>query len=92
MPQITDAAARQLEKRLGIDLKKENIPLAQFKKGIIEELEHVPTLYRIQKMNPNCKISQADVKFISASIAYDHLKDIPDYYTRLAKMEREALK
>ena len=91
MPQITDAVAQRLEKRLGVDLGKEGITLTQFKKGIAEELEHVPTLYRIQKMNPKCKIAQSDIKFISASIAYDHLKEIPDYYTRLEKLEREAL-
>jgi len=27
---------------------------------------------------------------ISRKIALDHLKEIPDYYTRLAKMEKEA--
>ncbi len=29
---------------------------------------------------------------ISRKIAYDHLTEIPDYYTRLAKMEKEAKK
>ena len=90
MPQITDAMAKQLETRLDVNLKKEGISLTQFKKGIAEELEHIPTVYRIQKMNPKCKIAQSDIKFISASIAYDHLKNIPDYYTRLAKLEKEA--
>jgi len=90
MPQITDAVARRIEKQLGVDLNADKITLTQFKKGIAEELEHVPTLYRIQKMNPKCKISQGDMKFISGSIAYDHLKEIPDYYTRLEKLEREA--
>lgn len=27
---------------------------------------------------------------IARKIAYDHLAEIPDYYTRLAKMEEEA--
>ena len=31
-----------------------------------------------------------DNVFIAKSIAKDHLLDIPDYYTRLEKMEREA--
>lgn len=31
-------------------------------------------------------------KKIAEKIARDHLKEIPDYYTRLAKMEKEAKK
>lgn len=87
---VSDALARKLEKQLGVDLDAEGITLAQFKRGITEELEHVPTIRRIQKINVNCKVSNADIKYISASIAYDHLIDIPDYYTRLARMEKEA--
>jgi hypothetical protein len=87
---ISAITARGLEKRLGIDLSTYKIPLAEFRKGIAEELEHIPTLRRIQQLNSKCKISSADVKFISASIAFDHLKSITDYYTRLARMEKEA--
>ena len=33
-----------------------------------------------------------DIKAIAKTIAKDHLDEIPDYYTRLIKMERQAKK
>ena len=35
--------------------------------------------------------NKSDCYFVAAKIALAHLKEIPDYYTRLKKMEREAV-
>lgn len=52
--------------------------LKQLRKGIEAEGEH-------KEITGGDKIKQAN-------IALDHLKEIPDYYTRLEKMENKAEK
>lgn len=46
------------------------------------EMEHSDTIKSISK--------DVNVEAIAVKIAKDHLKEIPDYYTRLIKMEKEA--
>jgi hypothetical protein len=46
------------------------------------EMEHAGT---IKIVAPD-----ADIKTVATLIAKDHLKEIPDYYSRLTKMEKEA--
>ena len=36
------------------------------------------------------ELEHTDNRAIAKEIALDHLAEIPDYYTRLAKMEKEA--
>ncbi len=55
------------------------ISKSELKKGIVHEKEHLKTLE-----------SPSSVKSKIRQTAIDHLKEIPDYYTRLAKMEKDA--
>jgi len=42
------------------------------------------------KMGIEIEYEHTDDRKTAAKIALDHLKEIPDYYTRLVKMEKEA--
>jgi hypothetical protein len=67
---------------LGIDFKALKCDLEQFRMGLDVELEHGPR-------SPKTNISGDDWN-ITGKIALAHLKEFPDYYTRLAVLEREA--
>ena len=66
--------------RIGVDWRR--IPLEEFRRGLSVELEH-------GLHDPQTNVTNDDVE-VTAKIALAHLKEFPDYYTRLAKMEREA--
>jgi hypothetical protein len=61
----------------------------QLKMGEAVEKEHKPTVDKIKSSCKDGKITMSDEDIFS-SIAQDHIKEIPDYYTRLAKMEKEG--
>ena len=42
------------------------------------------------EMGKKVELEHTDDDEIAAEISLDHLEEIPDYYTRLAKMEKEA--
>jgi len=42
------------------------------------------------KMGTKIEMEHTDDKLLAEKIAKDHLDEIPDYYTRLIKMEKEA--
>ena len=63
---------------------KSKIKFAEFSKGIQVELEH-------GKINSETNITDDD-PIKTAKIAIAHLNEIPDYYTRLARMEEEGKK
>lgn len=65
---------------LGIDWKK--IDPEQFRMGLEVELEH-------GMVDPVTNVTNDDLS-MTAKIALAHLREIPDYYTRLKKMETEA--
>jgi len=73
--------AKKIGDALKIDWTK--YPLEEFYKGMLVELEH-----GMQDMETNVT---NDNPMFTAKIAYAHLKEIPDYYTRLLKMEAEAM-
>jgi hypothetical protein len=58
------------------------IDLEQFRRGLEVELEH-------GAIDPETNVTGDDVK-LTGKIAWAHLKEIPDYYTRLDRMEAEA--
>lgn len=66
--------------QLGINWKEVN--LNEFKKGINVELEH-------GKRHPETNVTN-DEYLTTGKIAWAHLMEFPDYYTRLVKMEKEA--
>lgn len=54
----------------------------QFRMGLAVELEH-------GTRDPETNVTGDDL-VVTAKIALAHLREIPDYYTRLAKMEADA--
>lgn len=77
---FTNEEARQLGERVGIDFARYD--LEQFRMGLNVELEH-------GAHDPETNVTNDDLE-MTAKIAWAHLKEIPDYYTRLNKMEAEA--
>ncbi|MEK7594323.1 MAG: DUF5661 family protein [Patescibacteria group bacterium] len=65
---------------VGIDF--DVVDLDQFRQGLAIELEHGTN-------DPETNVTDDDA-VITAKIAWAHLKEIPDYYTRLSAMEAEA--
>ena len=78
--QITPAEAQQVGTRLGIDWAK--VDPEQFRRGLEVELEH-------GARDPETNVTDDDLT-LTGKIAWAHLKEFPDYYTRLDKLEAEA--
>ena len=72
--------ARKIGTRLGIDWKQ--VDLEQLRRGLEVELEH-------GARDPQTNVTNDDVD-LTAKIAWAHLKEIRDYYTRLDAMEAAA--
>lgn len=72
--------ATRIGAALGIDF--EQIRIDEFRRGLSVELEHGAA-------DADTNVSN-DSELVTGKIAWAHLKEIPDYYTRLAKMEAEA--
>jgi hypothetical protein len=68
--------------RIGVDWSAGDVDLEQFRLGLAIELEH-------GTQDPATNVTNDD-ETITGKIALAHLREIPDYYTRLAAMEREA--
>ena len=77
---FTEEEAKWAGDQLGINWKMYD--LEQFRMGLEVELEH-------GSVDPVTNISGDDLT-VTAKIALAHLREIPDYYSRLAKMEAEA--
>ena len=77
---IAAAEARTIGARLGIDWAQVN--LEQFRRGLEVELEH-------GARDPQTNVTNDDLD-VTAKIAWAHLKEIGDYYTRLDGVEAAA--
>jgi len=75
-PVFTAKEARSIGGKLGIDFKSYDVD--QFRQGLDVELEH-------------CNVTNCD-PLLTGKIAQAHLNELPDYYTRLAKMEASSMK
>ena len=78
--QFTAEEARSVGTQLRIDWTQ--IDLDQFRRGLEVELEH-------GLRDPGTNVTNDDV-LLTGKIAWAHLKEFPDYYTRLDKLEAEA--
>ncbi|MBX7107869.1 MAG: hypothetical protein K1X61_04390 [Chitinophagales bacterium] len=65
-----------------INADRSTIDMEQFRMGLEKEMEH-------GRQYPETNITDDD-EVMTGKIALAHLREIPDYYTRLAKMERKA--
>lgn len=77
---FTEQEAQEIGEKIGIDFTK--FDLYQFKLGLSVELEH-------GSRDPETNVTNNDPE-ITGKIAWAHLKEIPDYYSRLALMEKDA--
>lgn len=79
---FTSDEAKAIGDKLGIDWSAVN--LEEFRVGLSIELEH-------GSHDPETDVI-GDDELLSGKIAWAHLKELPDYYTRLEKMEAEGEK
>ncbi|PIP20981.1 MAG: hypothetical protein COX40_01830 [Candidatus Omnitrophica bacterium CG23_combo_of_CG06-09_8_20_14_all_40_11] len=77
---FTAEEAKKIGEELGIDWSRFNVE--QFRMGLDVELEH-------GRRDPATDVT-GDDPTITGKIALAHLNEFSDYYTRLAKMEKEA--
>jgi len=74
--------ARGIGERIGIDWDTSRFDVEQFRMGLEVELEH-------GRRDPATNVSDDDEN-TTGKIAWAHLNEFPDYYTRLEQMEAEA--
>src|SRR5690242_3443263 len=80
--QFSMEEARSIGTHIGIDWDRGDVDLDQFRQGLSVELEH-------GSEDPATDVTH-DNEMVTGKIALAHLREIPDYYTRLAAMERDA--
>ncbi len=80
MNEFTEVEARKIGDTLRIDWSK--VDLHEFAMGVNVELEH-------GIRDPETNVTNND-PILTGKIALAHLNEYPDYYTRLAKLEKEA--
>jgi hypothetical protein len=76
----TTEEARQVGDEIGVDW--ERFDLEQFRAGMDVEYEH-------GKHDPQTDVTGND-PIVTGKIALAHMKEFPDYYVRLERMEAEA--
>jgi Protein of unknown function (DUF5661) len=79
---ITLQQAKDIAGAIGINWDNAKFDLEQFWMGVNIELEHGSRDVETNVTN--------DDPVMTGKIAWAHLKEIPDYYTRLKAMESEA--
>lgn len=77
---FTSEQAKKIGEKLGIDWSKFDVE--QFRMGMDVELEH-------GTVDSNTNVTNDD-PLMTGKIALAHLNELPDYYTRLEKMEKEG--
>jgi hypothetical protein len=80
--QFTAEEATSIGTTIGIDWATSPFDVEQFRIGLEVELEH-------GAHDPETNVT-GDEPILTGKIAWAHLKELPDYYTRLVEMEREA--
>jgi hypothetical protein len=79
---FTTDEARRIGEEIGIEWASSPFDVEQFRMGMDVELEH-----GLHDLVTNVT---GDEPIVTGKIALAHLKEFPDYYTRLARMEAEA--
>jgi hypothetical protein len=78
--EFTKQDAERIGDALGVDWAK--VRLDEFLAGLMVELEH-------GARDPKTNVTNDD-EILTAKIALAHLEEYPDYYTRLAQLEKDA--
>ncbi len=79
---FTTDEARRVGEQIGIDWESAPFGVEQFRMGMDVELEH-------GLHDPATNVTGGD-PVVTGKIALAHLNELPDYYTRLDRMEEEA--
>jgi hypothetical protein len=79
---FTANEARSVGERLGIDWTSSPFDVEQFRAGMDVELEH-------GTRDADTDVT-GDDPVLTGKIALAHLRELPDYYARLARMEAEG--
>lgn len=79
---FAEADALEIARQVGIDWGAVKFDVEQFRMGLDVELEH-------GRQDPRTNVTDDD-RIVTGKIAWAHLNEFPDYYTRLTKMESEA--
>ena len=79
---FTVEEARQVGERIGIDWATAPFDVDQFRRGMDVELEH--------GLHDAATNVTGDDPLVTGKIALAHLNEVPDYYSRLERMEEEA--
>ena len=79
---FTADEAREVGAQIGIDWASAPFDVEQFRSGMDVELEH-------GTHDVGTNVTDDD-PIVTGKIAFAHLNEFPDYYTRLERMEREA--
>ena len=79
---FTTEDARRIGTQIGIDWKTSPFDVDEFSSGLAVELEH-------GSHDPETDVTHDD-PVTTGKIAWAHLKEFPDYYTRLEQMEEAA--
>ena len=74
--------ALSIGEKIGIDWSDVQFPVEEFARGLVVEKEHGTIDGRTNVTN--------DDMLLTGKIAWAHLNEIPDYYTRLDLMEQSA--
>ena len=78
--EFTNEEARRIGNALGVQWGK--VSIEEFRAGLAVELEH-------GAHDPETNVTNDD-ELMTGKIALAHLKEYPDYYTRLAQLEQDA--
>ena len=81
--EFTIEEAQVIANSINLDFSNEKFDIEQFKMGLGVELEHGTRSAKTNVTN--------DDQILTGKIAWAHLDEIPDYYTRLKQMEDEAI-
>ena len=79
---FTREEARSLGAMLGVRWEESPFDVEEFRQGLDVELEH-------GRRDANTNVTDDD-QLLTAKISLAHLRELPDYYTRLARMEAEG--
>jgi Protein of unknown function (DUF5661) len=79
---FSEGEVRRIGSAIGIDWDASTFDVDQFRMGLEVELEH-------GAHDPETDVT-GDDPILTGKIAWAHLKELPDYYTRLAIMEASA--
>ena len=79
-PRTTTEEAKRVGDEIGVDWNR--FDLEQFRAGMDVEFEH-------GRHDPQTDVT-GEERITTGNIALAHMKEFPDYYERLERMEREA--